>query len=131
MRIPSPDDGLLPEIPARAVAERVAASLGPAAFDRCFEASRALRRALRDAGHDARPVQVAGMRAEAPGADPRWLRLPRSVWQHYLVEVDGTAYDLAARQFGPDAPAVATTDMDSLAGIWETVYAGDDAPDFR
>lgn len=129
MRIPSPD--LLPEIPAGTIAGRVAASLGPDVFDRCFTASLELWRALRDAGHDARPIQVAGLRAEAPAADPRWRRMPRSVWSHYLVEVDGTAYDITARQFDPDAPAVLAVDVESLAETWERVYAGEDAPEFR
>ncbi len=86
-------------------------------FDRCFgQACKLYDRAV-DKNLKPKLVQVADFQGDGSGADPRWVKLPQHVWQHYVVIVGDQVLDPTAQQFGPDMPTqYPVSDLDRLWG---------------
>ncbi len=92
------------------------------AFSKCKQVAAALGTQLDRAGVEFRVLRLAEASKSYPDADPRWLKLGSSYWWvHYVVEVDGHAIDLTARQFDPASPHPLLTPMRDVREIWEAI----------
>ena len=82
----------------------------------------ALGAQLERAGVAFRVLRLAQASKGFPDADPRWLKLGKpSWWIHYVVEVEGQAIDLTARQFDPASPHPLLTPMRDVQNVWQEI----------
>ncbi|CAH1692330.1 conserved hypothetical protein [Hyphomicrobiales bacterium] len=92
------------------------------AFSKCKQVAAALGTQLERAGVDFKVLRLTEAAKSFPDADPRWLKLGKpSWWIHYVVEVDGQAIDLTARQFDPSCQHPLLTPMREVRLIWEEI----------
>jgi hypothetical protein len=89
-------------------------------FDRCFDQACKLYDRAVSKNLEPKLVQVADFQGDGNGADPRWLKLPQHVWQHYVVIVGDQVLDPTAKQFGDSMPTqYQVSDLDRL---WAKQY---------
>jgi pyrimidine deaminase RibD-like protein/predicted nucleotidyltransferase len=86
-------------------------------FDRCFDQACKLYDRAVSKNLEPKLVQVADFQGDGNGADPRWMKLPQHVWQHYVVIVGDQVLDPTAKQFGDSMPTqYQVSDLDRLWG---------------
>ena len=86
-------------------------------FDRCFDQACKLYDRAVSKNLEPKLVQVADFQGDGNGADPRWMKLPQHVWQHYVVIVGDQVLDPTAKQFGDSMPTqYKVSDLDRLWG---------------
>ena len=86
-------------------------------FDRCFDQACKLYDRAVSKNLEPKLVQVADFQGDGNGADPRWMKLPQHVWQHYVVIVGDQVLDPTAKQFGDTMPTqYQVSDLDRLWG---------------
>jgi hypothetical protein len=86
-------------------------------FDRCFDQACKLYDRAVSRNLEPKLVQVADFQGDGNGADPRWMKLPQHVWQHYVVIVGDQVLDPTAKQFGDSMPTqYKVSDLDRLWG---------------
>ncbi len=92
------------------------------AFSKCKQVAAALGAQLERAGVAFRVLRLAQASKGFPDVDPRWLKLGKpSWWIHYVVEVEGQAIDLTARQFDPASPHPLLTPMRDVQNVWQEI----------
>jgi hypothetical protein len=86
-------------------------------FDRCFDQACKLYDRAVSKNLEPKLVQVADFQGDGNGADPRWMKLPQHVWQHYVVIVGDQVLDPTAKQFGDTMPTqYQVSDLDRIWG---------------
>jgi hypothetical protein len=86
-------------------------------FNRCFDQACKLYDRAVSKNLEPKLVQVADFQGDGNGADPRWMKLPQHVWQHYVVIVGDQVLDPTAKQFGDSMPTqYKVSDLDRLWG---------------
>ena len=89
-------------------------------FDTCYNEACRLYDQAEAKGLPARLLQVAGFQGDGSSADPRWQKIPKDIWQHYVVLVGDRVLDPTAKQFGPEFAT--KYNQDQLEQNWKTVY---------
>ena len=86
-------------------------------FNRCFDQACKLYDRAVSKNLEPKLVQVADFQGDGNGADPRWMKLPQHVWQHYVVIVGDQVLDPTAKQFGDTMPTqYQVSDLDRIWG---------------
>jgi hypothetical protein len=89
-------------------------------FDTCYNEACRLYDQAEAKGLPAKLLQVAGFLGDGSSADPRWQKIPKDMWQHYVVLVGDTILDPTAKQFGPEFAT--KYNQDQLEQNWKKVY---------
>ena len=89
-------------------------------FDRCFDQACKLYDRAVSKNLEPKLVQVADFQGDGNGADPRWMKLPQHVWQHYVVIVGDQVLDPTAKQFGDSMPT--QYQVSNLDRLWGQQY---------
>jgi len=89
-------------------------------FDTCYNEACRLYDQAEAKGLDARLLQVAGFQGDGSSADPRWQKIPKDMWQHYVVLVGDLVLDPTAKQFGPEFAT--KYNQDQLEQNWQKIY---------
>ena len=71
-------------------------------FNQCYATACKLYDKAEAKGLEAKLVQVAGYNGDGSQADPKWLKIPQTHWQHYVTIIGDTVLDPTATQFGSD-----------------------------
>ena len=89
-------------------------------FNRCFDQACKLYDRAVSKNLEPKLVQVADFQGDGNGADPRWMKLPQHVWQHYVVIVGDQVLDPTAKQFGDTM--LTQYQVSDLDRIWGKQY---------
>lgn len=92
------------------------------AFNKCKKASTGLFNHLVAKGFEPTLIQLVDYNGIVHQPHPRWLKIPRYDWIHYVVFIDGHSYDLTARQFNSNANYPEILTKKQLIQTWRYNY---------
>jgi hypothetical protein len=100
-------------------AQEFATSLCESVFDQCYAQAQKLYQKAESKGLDPVLLQVADYQGDGSEADPKWLKIPQRLWQHYVTVVGDVVYDPTATQFGNKPTKYS---VDDLKQLWNKQY---------
>ncbi len=109
----------------RATIESIVHDLVPRwPFDRCRETSVRIVTDLSRLDIPSVLVQHTGHLVDRPRADPRWMRIPRSSWTHWVVEIPsmGMHLDATFAQFDHDHEGPRIMSIEEAVTEWTSTY---------
>lgn len=86
-------------------------------FNTCYEKSCKFAK-----NNNGQVYQVVSPIGKFPNADSKWLEIPQKYWQHYIVVIKDTVYDLTFQQFDPSVSVPLTYKLIQLKNKWNKIY---------
>ena len=93
--------------------------LNESMFNQCYDQARKLYDQAENKGLNPVLLQVADYQGDGSEADPKWLKIPQRLWQHYVTVVGDVVYDPTATQFGNKPTKYS---VDDLKQLWNKQY---------
>ncbi len=90
-------------------------------LDQCIIASNRLARFIRKLGFDVQVLTLTGPKFGVDQALPKWKRRQQIDWNHTVVQVGNTIYDLTDRQFSQDSPYPLITTLNEVQTKWDHI----------